>query len=102
MAPSSRTMARSRARPVGAGWEDGAMSETVEPDTKDWTWVLDEPCPDCGFEAAAVTVDRIPAVIRDNATTWEAVLTLADAATRPEPGTWSPLEYACHVRDVHR
>ena len=20
------------------------------PDTKDWTWVLDRPCPDCGFE----------------------------------------------------
>ena len=78
------------------------MSETVVPDTKDWTWVLDRPCPECGFDASAVTVDRIPAVIRDNATTWEAVLTLADAGTRPAPGSWSPLEYACHVRDVHR
>ncbi|GAA4714637.1 class I SAM-dependent methyltransferase [Nocardioides conyzicola] len=79
------------------------MSEaTIEPDTKDWTWVLDRPCPECGFEAAAVTVDRIPAVIRDNATTWEAVLTLGDVATRPDPSTWSPLEYAAHVRDVHR
>lgn len=75
---------------------------SIAPDTKDWTWVLDRPCPECGFEAATVTVDRIPTVIRDNATTWEAVLTLNDAATRPDPGTWSPLEYACHVRDVHR
>ncbi|MFC6344595.1 DinB family protein, partial [Nocardioides hankookensis] len=75
---------------------------TIEPDTKDWTWVLDQPCPECGFEAATVTVDRIPSVVRDNATTWEAVLTLDDAAARPEPTTWSPLEYACHVRDVHR
>ena len=75
---------------------------SVVPDTKDWTWVLDRPCPECGFDASAVTVDRIPAVVRDNATTWEAVLTLPDAATRPGPGTWSPLEYACHVRDVHR
>lgn len=75
---------------------------SIAPDTKDWTWVLDRPCPECGFEAATVTVDRIPTVIRDNATTWEAVLTLDDAATRPDPGTWSPLEYACHVRDVHR
>jgi SAM-dependent methyltransferase len=74
---------------------------SVVPDTKDWTWVLDRPCPECGFDASAVTVDRIPVVIRDNATTWEAVLTLDDAAARPEPGTWSPLEYACHVRDVH-
>ncbi|MGY2703091.1 MULTISPECIES: methyltransferase domain-containing protein [unclassified Nocardioides] len=78
------------------------MSESVVPDTKDWTWVLDEPCPECGYDVSAVTVDRIPEVIRDNATTWEAVLTLEDAAARPAPGTWSPLEYACHVRDVHR
>ncbi|WP_395659400.1 methyltransferase domain-containing protein [Nocardioides sp.] len=78
------------------------MSETVVPDTKDWTWVLDRPCPECGFEAATVTVDRLAEVVRDNATTWEAVLTLPDAGVRPAPGTWSPLEYACHVRDVHR
>ncbi len=72
------------------------------PDTKDWTWVLDRPCPDCGFDAAAVTVDRLAEVVRDNATTWEAVLTLADAGERPATDTWSPLEYACHIRDVHR
>jgi SAM-dependent methyltransferase len=75
---------------------------TIEPDSKDWTWVLDQPCPECGFDASVLTVDRIPSVIRDNATTWEAVLTLDDAGARPEPTTWSPLEYACHVRDVHR
>ncbi|MBA2953124.1 methyltransferase domain-containing protein [Nocardioides sp. MAH-18] len=80
------------------------MSEgaVVGPDTKDWTWVLDETCPECGFDAGAVTVDQIPTTIRDNATTWAAVLTLDDAATRPAPATWSPLEYACHVRDVNR
>ena len=77
-------------------------SDAVVPDTKDWTWVLDRPCPECGFEAAAVTVDRLAEVVRDNATTWEAVLTLPEAASRPAPDTWSPLEYACHVRDVHR
>lgn len=78
------------------------MGETVVPDTKDWTWVLDRPCPECGYDASAVTVDRIPEIVRDNATTWEAVLTLADAAVRPDATTWSPLEYACHVRDVNR
>lgn len=89
-------------RPPAAGWEDDAVSDVIEPDTKDWTWVLDEPCPECGFEAAAVSVDQIPTIIRDNATTWAAVLTLDDVATRPDPTTWSPLEYGCHVRDVHR
>ncbi|WP_028645192.1 methyltransferase domain-containing protein [Nocardioides sp. URHA0020] len=79
------------------------MSEaTIDPDTKDWTWVLERPCPECGFDATTTTVDRIPEVIRDNATAWEAVLTLDDAGVRPEPSTWSPLEYAAHVRDVHR
>lgn len=77
-------------------------SEQVVPDTKDWTWVLDRPCPECGYSAAAVTVDRLPDLLRDNATAWEAVLTLDDTRVRPEPGVWSPLEYACHVRDVHR
>ena len=22
---------------------------TIIPDTKDWTWVLQRPCPECGF-----------------------------------------------------
>jgi len=25
-----------------------------------------------------------------------------EESRRPAPATWSPLEYACHVRDVHR
>ena len=75
---------------------------SIAPDTKDWTWVLDRPCPECGFEADRVTADRIGEIIRDNATSWEAVLEAPDVAVRPEPGTWSVLEYACHVRDVHR
>lgn len=74
----------------------------IVPDTKDWTWALDRPCPECGFDAGRVTADRIGAIVRDNATSWEAVLTASDVAVRPDPGTWSVLEYACHVRDVHR
>lgn len=78
-------------------------SETaIVPDDKDWTWVLREPCPECGFEAAKVTRDDIATVVRENALTWQAVLTLDDATTRPDPATWSTLEYACHVRDVNR
>jgi SAM-dependent methyltransferase len=78
-------------------------SETaIVPDDKDWTWVLREPCPECGFEAAAVTRDEIAGVVRANAQTWQAVLTLDDAPVRPDPATWSALEYACHVRDVNR
>ena len=81
---------------------DTSGSGAIVPDTKDWTWVLDRPCPECGFEASRVTADRLAEVVRDNATTWEAVLTLPAASVRPAPATWSALEYACHVRDVHR
>ena len=75
---------------------------TIAPDTKDWTWVLREPCPECAYDAAAIGRGSLGTRIRHNASTWAAVLGLPSAGTRPEPSTWSPLEYACHVRDVHR
>jgi hypothetical protein len=74
----------------------------IEPDTKDWTWVLDRPCPECGFEARAFPRERIGAMVRDNAAGWQTVLSRADVRERPDDKTWSPLEYACHVRDVFR
>jgi SAM-dependent methyltransferase len=74
----------------------------IEPDTKDWTWVLERPCPECGFDAPGLDRARLPGAIRDNATLWEVVLGTDDAAVRPAPHLWSPLEYACHVRDVNR
>jgi SAM-dependent methyltransferase len=73
---------------------------TIEPDAKDWTWVLDRPCPECGFDAPGLDRVRIPQAIRDNATLWEVVVGTDDAAVRPSAHVWSPLEYACHVRDV--
>lgn len=69
-------------------------------DDKDWTWVLERRCPECGFDATPVTFDRLPALIRTNAAAWPALLTRADVARRPSPDRWSALEYACHVRDV--
>jgi len=73
----------------------------IEPDTKDWTWVLDRPCHACGFDARTVTTAELAPRIVANAAAWSRVLTSADAHTRPAPTVWSPLEYACHVRDVH-
>jgi hypothetical protein len=73
----------------------------IEPDTKDWTWVLDRPCPECGFDARAFPREQVGTMVRANAAAWQAVLTGPDVRRRP-PGDdrWSPLEYACHVRDV--
>jgi DinB family protein len=72
----------------------------IEPDTKDWTWVLDRPCPECGFEASTVELGQIPDLIRANAAQWPLILAAADARDRPSADRWSPLEYGCHVRDV--
>lgn len=75
---------------------------TIEPDTKDWTWVLERPCPECGFDARSVEPTALPAQLRDAAAPWRDVLARNDAAVRPADNIWSALEYACHVRDVHR
>ena len=75
---------------------------TIPPDTKDWTWVLDRPCPECGFLAESLTVAELPGELGGWAQRWRSVLARPDARQRPAPTVWSPLEYACHVRDVLR
>lgn len=74
----------------------------IQPDDKDWTWAIEKPCPQCEFDAASVHRKDIAAVIRDNADRWEKALARRDVAVRPVGHVWSTLEYACHVRDVHR
>ena len=32
---------------------------TIVPDTKDWTWVLERPCPECGLNAHGFARDVI-------------------------------------------
>jgi hypothetical protein len=76
--------------------------DSIEPDTKDWTWVLSRPCPDCGFDAEAVRPDEVAGHIRRDADEWIRRLAAPDASTRHRAGVWSVLEYGCHVRDVHR
>jgi hypothetical protein len=76
--------------------------EPITPDTKDWTWVLERPCPECGFDGATVARDQLGTAIRENAAAWPAVLGAPGATDRPLPEVWSPTEYACHVRDVHQ
>jgi len=72
-----------------------------EADDKDWTWVLDRPCPDCGFDAPSLDRARIPALLEESAIAWQAVLRGPDVRHRPAPTVWSPLEYAAHCRDVY-
>ncbi len=87
------------------GWFNERVPEPAEiaPDTKDWTWVLDRRCPECGFDSADLALSDLPELLRTTALAYGDVLRdHAAARHRPDPGIWSPLEYACHVRDVHR
>ncbi|MFB8228692.1 DinB family protein [Cellulosimicrobium sp. NPDC055967] len=72
----------------------------VPADTKDWTWVMERPCPECGFVAAEVTPDRVGAAVRDAIPRYVGALGREDVRVRPDATTWSALEYAAHVRDV--
>jgi hypothetical protein len=74
----------------------------IEPDTKDWTWVLERPCPECGFDTRTVAPEAVAGLTRSVAADWAALLRGPGVATRPAPAVWSPLEYGCHVRDVFR
>jgi DinB superfamily len=74
----------------------------IVPDTKNWTWVIERPCAECGYDAGGYPDAAIAAAIRRNAGAWPAVLERPDARVRPDDATWSPLEYSAHVRDVLR
>ena len=80
------------------------MTTDIVPDDKDWTWVLERACGECGFDARSIETDDVGARIVDNAEQWRGLLDASDATlrARPRPDRWSTLEYAAHVRDVFR
>jgi S-DNA-T family DNA segregation ATPase FtsK/SpoIIIE len=60
-------------------------------------------CATCGFDYDSLALSEIPATLRAFPGRFHALLApVSDpaAARRPAPAVWSPLEYACHVRDV--
>jgi hypothetical protein len=76
---------------------------TITPDTKDWTWVIERRCPECGFDGSTVDRTQVGRLVRQNAATWAELLrSPGDVQSRPRPDVWSTAEYACHIRDVYR
>lgn len=56
-------------------------------------------CAECGFQYESIGTNAIAEALRARAITFMAALP-ADLRARPAPDVWSPIEYACHVRDV--
>lgn len=65
-------------------------------------------CPTCGPAVDAVPTRDLPAALVDAGQRWVEFITIVCEhpggpellGTRPASGTWSALEYSCHVRDV--
>ena len=65
--------------------------------------MLERPCPECGFDTRAFPVQEVATLVRENALVFRRLLDEGViGSARPAATTWSPLEYACHVRDVYR
>src|SRR5581483_528082 len=82
--------------------EGSVLYGEIQPDHKNWTWVLTRPCPDCGFDASTFPCIGVVDALRQNAREWTTILSRPWASQRPFPQQWSALEYGCHVRDVFR
>ncbi|APA97047.1 DinB family protein [Nocardia seriolae] len=74
----------------------------IVPDAKDWTWVLERTCAECGFDPDATAFEAVPGLTRDSAARLAVALERPDARLCPDDSTWSTVEYAAHVRDVCR
>lgn len=75
---------------------------TIEPETKDWTWVLERTCEECGFDATSFPSEDVGRLCRRAAEPWPALLAHPLARVRPRDDCWSAVEYGCHVRDAFR
>ena len=60
-------------------------------------------CEGCGFDYGSVRPAELPGALTETAHRFQTALLDADVdelRRRPDGQTWSPLEYACHIRDV--
>lgn len=70
------------------------------PETRDWTFVIERGCHDCDYTPhdPVTTTSRLTAA----AARWRNALLEPGVRDRPSQEVWSPVEYACHARDMIR
>jgi DinB superfamily len=59
-----------------------------------------ERCDGCGYEWDALRADEFGPRLRAAVEGFAVALRRSDAYIRPSDDVWSPIEYACHARDV--
>ena len=64
--------------------------------------MLTRPCSECGFDAGSLKREQIGPRLLVAVHDLASALDRPEVRDRPERDVWSPLEYACHVRDVCR
>ena len=72
-------------------------------DSKDWTWVLDRTCDECGYEAGALGRDELGPRLRALGGAWREMFGRGQIVVETpidDRRSWTILEYGCHVRDV--
>ncbi len=93
-----------------------ASAQPAEPDDLEklraargegWQWhrIQEEPCPQCGLNPASLPNESLGGRVVELAGAWRRFLLSSDDATLrhiPEPGVFSPLQYAAHVSGTLR
>lgn len=95
-------LVRSKGFPAPAAELSGGPVWT-RPSVVDFLRRAEPDCAQCGFVYAHVPADHVPRELADSAGRYRRTLLDVnpdDLRAHPLPGTWSALEYACHVRDV--
>jgi len=47
---------------------------TIPIDDKDWTWVLDDVCSECGFDTSSFARENLGSMLRANTEQWAKIL----------------------------
>jgi hypothetical protein len=95
------------ASPETQGKQPDALEQLRATRGEGWQWprIQNEPCPQCGFNPAAMPPQTLGEVAVGLGSGWREFLVQADddyLRTIPEPGVNSPLQYGAHVRDILR
>ena len=86
------------ANPADTAGRAEVRADEIVPDDKDWTWVLERPCPECGLDLPSVEAVDVSAMIRENVDAWRLVLT--DASTDLEAAVKRNGFGVLHIHDI--